>query len=170
MRCQARTTARAQGMDAEATTTAAQRRRVLYADGDEAARRAVAAWLEAAGYEAVSAADGMSALARVAEDRIDVAILHSQAPRLDGYRTCALVKRHPTLGHVPVIMVVSDSDPYALAEARVVGAGCCLPLPLTEADLLAAVRQSVNQGRLLAEIGRDAMSATAWKEHHVREP
>ncbi|MDJ0863698.1 MAG: response regulator [Gammaproteobacteria bacterium] len=157
-------------MDAEATTTAAHGRRVLYADGDEAARRAVAAWLETAGYEAVSAADGVSALARMAEDRIDVAVLHSQAPRLDGYRTCALVKRHPTLGHVPVIMVVSDADLYAPAEARVVGACRCLSLPLTEADLLAAVRESLNEGRSLGEVGRGATSATAWMEHHGSEP
>ena len=157
-------------MEPGTTTTTGDGVRVLYADPDAVARRATTTWLESAGHEVVAVADGFDALARVADGRFGVVILHDRSPRLDGYRACALIKRHPAYGRTPVILVVTDSVPYATAEARVVGADRCLSLPLTEKALLEAIAQSLVDMRRLVDAGRGVAAGSEWMQENVRAP
>ena len=157
-------------MEPETTRTAGEGARVLYADPDEAARRTAAGWLESAGYEAVAVADGFDALARVGDDPFGVVLLHARSPRLDGYRACALIKRHPCCARTPVIIIGADTGPYGKAEVRVVGADRCLSGPLTETGLLSAVRESLYETPLLIGDGGEVASGSEWMEADVREP
>ncbi len=151
-------------MQPATTTTGDEGTRVLYADPDEAARRTVAGWLDSAGHQAVVVADGLDALARVVDGRFGVVVLHARLPRLDGYRTCALIKRHPCCVRTPVIIAAAGADPYEKAEARVVGADRFLSLPLTETGLLAAIRQSQCEKPLLIGAGRAGAPGSDWIE------
>ncbi len=151
-------------------TTADEGARVLYADADESAGSTVAGWLEAGGHQAVVVADGIEALARVSDGQVGVALLHARLPRLDGYRTCAVIKRHPSWASTPVIIVASDAGPYDKAEARVVGADRLLSLPLTEAELLAAITQSQREKPLVIGAGRGETPGPQWMERDVWQP
>ncbi len=151
-------------------TTSGGGARVLYSDPDHAARSTATAWLEAAGYRAVAVADGFDALARVSEGRFDVVVLHARSPRVDGYRGCALIKRHPASARTPVIIVVADPGPYGTAEARVAGADSCLVLPLTEPGLLAAVSQALRDTPLLIDAQREKAPGSERTEADVKEP
>jgi DNA-binding response OmpR family regulator len=42
-------------------------------------------------------------------------------PRLDGYQTCAIIKRNPRFAHVPVIMLSSKDGLFDKARGRMVG-------------------------------------------------
>ena len=112
--------------------------------------------------------DGFDALARVLEGRFGVVVLHAQSPRVDGYRACSLIKRHPACARTAVIVIVTGSAPYAVAEARVAGADRCLSSPLTETDLLAAVKQSLDDMTLLSDARREA-SRPLWMKEDVRD-
>ena len=150
-------------------TTRGDGARVLYSDPDEATRCAVTEWLEAADYRVVAVADTLDALARVVEGRFDVVILRAQSPRVDGYRGCALIKRHPACGRTPVIIVVADPGPYETAEARFAGAESCLSLPLSESGLLAAVCQASQDTPLLVHAQREMTPASERMGADVRE-
>ena len=60
-------------------------------------------------------------------------------PRLDGYQTCAIIKRNPRFGHVPVIMLSSKDGLFDKARGRMVGSQDYLTKPFTKEQLLRAV-------------------------------
>ena len=62
-------------------------------------------------------------------------------PRLDGYQTCAIIKRNPRFAHVPVIMLSSKDGLFDKARGRMVGSEDYLTKPFTKEQLLRAVEQ-----------------------------
>jgi twitching motility two-component system response regulator PilG len=69
-------------------------------------------------------------------------------PRLDGYQTCAIIKRNVKYAGVPVVMLSSKDGVFDKARGRMVGAQDYLTKPFTKDQLLQAVRQfgAVEQG------------------------
>jgi CheY-like chemotaxis protein/predicted regulator of Ras-like GTPase activity (Roadblock/LC7/MglB family) len=60
----------------------------------------------------VCAATGSEALARIERDAPDVVVCDVVMPDRDGYEICEFVKRHPRLGHTPVLLmsgIVNDA-------------------------------------------------------------
>ena len=75
-------------------------------------------------------------------------------PRLDGYQTCAIIKRNPRFAHVPVIMLSSKDGLFDKARGRMVGSEDYLTKPFTKEQLLRAVEQFSGQS---AETSRASM-------------
>jgi twitching motility two-component system response regulator PilG len=71
-------------------------------------------------------------------------------PRLDGYQTCAIIKKNVNFSSVPVVMLSSKDGVFDKARGRMVGSQDYLTKPFTKDQLLQAVRQfgSSNQGVL----------------------
>jgi len=62
-------------------------------------------------------------------------------PRLDGYQTCAIIKRNAKFSGVPVVMLSSKDGVFDKARGRMVGAQDYLTKPFTKEQLLQAVQQ-----------------------------
>jgi twitching motility two-component system response regulator PilG len=62
-------------------------------------------------------------------------------PRLDGYQTCAIIKRNAKFSGVPVVMLSSKDGVFDKARGRMVGAQDYLTKPFTKDQLLQAVQQ-----------------------------
>jgi twitching motility two-component system response regulator PilG len=62
-------------------------------------------------------------------------------PRLDGYQTCAIIKRNPRFSAVPVVMLSSKDGVFDKARGRMAGAQDYLTKPFTKEQLLQAVQQ-----------------------------
>jgi twitching motility two-component system response regulator PilG len=60
-------------------------------------------------------------------------------PRLDGYQTCALIKRHPKFASTPVIMLSSKDGLFDRARGRLAGSDLYITKPFTQESLLKAV-------------------------------
>jgi twitching motility two-component system response regulator PilG len=60
-------------------------------------------------------------------------------PRLDGYQTCAIIKRNPRFAQVPVIMLSSKDGVFDKARGRMVGSDDYLTKPFTKEQLLRVV-------------------------------
>ncbi len=58
--------------------------------------------------------------------RPDVIFCDILMPRLDGYQTCAIIKRNPKFTNTPVIMLSSKDGLFDKARGRMVG---CAKLP-----------------------------------------
>ena len=74
-------------------------------------------------------------------------------PRLDGYQTCAIIKRNARFSQVPVVMLSSKDGVFDKARGRMVGAQDYLTKPFTKDQLLQAVGQigaSVAGRRMMA--------------------
>ncbi|MDO8274404.1 MAG: response regulator, partial [Serpentinimonas sp.] len=62
-------------------------------------------------------------------------------PRLDGYQTCAIIRRNPRFAHVPVLMLSSKDGVFDLARGRLAGAQDHLGKPFDRKQLMQAVQQ-----------------------------
>jgi twitching motility two-component system response regulator PilG len=67
--------------------------RVLVIDDSNTIRRSAELFLRQAGFDVILAEDGFDALAKIADHKPQVIFVDIMMPRLDGYQTCALIKR-----------------------------------------------------------------------------
>jgi twitching motility two-component system response regulator PilG len=115
--------------------------RVLVIDDSNTIRRSAEIFLAQGGHEVVLAEDGFDALAKVSDHTPALIFCDILMPRLDGYQTCAIIKRNPRFAHVPVIMLSSKDGLFDKARGRMVGAEDYLTKPFTKEQLLRAVSQ-----------------------------
>ena len=114
-------------------------RKVLVIDDSNTIRRSAEIFLKQGGYEVVLAEDGFDALSKVNDHAPDVIFCDILMPRLDGYQTCAIIKRNPRFARVPVIMLSSKDGLFDKARGRMVGSEEYLTKPFTKEQLLRAV-------------------------------
>ena len=114
--------------------------RVLVIDDSNTIRRSAEIFLKQGGCEVVLAEDGFDALAKVSDHRPDLIFCDILMPRLDGYQTCAIIKRNPEFATVPVIMLSSKDGLFDKARGRMVGSEDYLTKPFTKDQLLQAVQ------------------------------
>lgn len=124
--------------DADATT-AVRGAKVLVIDDSNTIRRSAEIFLRQGGHEVVLAEDGFDALAKVSDHDPELIFCDILMPRLDGYQTCAIIKRNPRFAHVPVIMLSSKDGLFDKARGRMVGSEEYLTKPFTKEQLLRAV-------------------------------
>ncbi|MCX7275303.1 MAG: response regulator [Burkholderiales bacterium] len=104
-------------------------------------RRSAEIFLGQAGCRVLLAEDGFDALARIVDGVPDVIFCDILMPRLDGYQTCALIKKSPRFHETPVIMLSSKDGLFDRARGRMVGSEQYLTKPFTKDSLLKAVAQ-----------------------------
>ncbi|HEY9300066.1 MAG TPA: response regulator, partial [Phormidium sp.] len=76
--------------------------------------------LEGAGYEVVTAVDGMDGLAKLKSRSFDAIVSDVQMPNLDGLSLAAKIRQHKEYSELPIILVTSlasDEDKRRGAEA-----------------------------------------------------
>ncbi len=126
-----------QGPDTGAAATVGAK--VLVIDDSNTIRRSAEIFLRQGGHEVVLAEDGFDALAKVNDHAPELIFCDILMPRLDGYQTCAIIKRNPRFAHVPVIMLSSKDGLFDKARGRMVGSEDYLTKPFTKEQLLRTV-------------------------------
>lgn len=114
--------------------------KVLVIDDSNTIRRSAEIFLKQAGHEVLLAEDGFDALSKINDTNPDVIFCDILMPRLDGYQTCAIIKRNQKFAHVPVIMLSSKDGIFDKARGRIVGSDRYLTKPFTKAELLDVVQ------------------------------
>jgi len=127
--------------------------KVLVIDDSNTIRRSAEIFLAQAGCEVVLAEDGFDALAKIADHHPDVIFVDIMMPRLDGYQTCALIKKNPRLSPTPVIMLSSRDGLFDRARGRMAGSDEYLTKPFTKDSLLRAVASHARRGDGAAHTG-----------------
>ena len=89
----------------------------------------------------VVAENGFEALAKMADCQPALIVCDIVMPRLDGYRTCALIKASAAHHATPVLMLSSKEGLFDRARGAMAGASACLVKPLGREALLEAVRR-----------------------------
>ena len=107
-------------MSNEGTADAASVR-VLVIDDSNTIRRSAEIFLKQGGYQVLLAEDGFDALSKVNDHEPDLIFCDILMPRLDGYQTCAIIKRNTKFANVPVIMLSSKDGLFDKARGRMVG-------------------------------------------------
>lgn len=113
--------------------------KVMVIDDSNTIRKTAEIFLKQAGAEVVLAEDGFDALAKINDHQPNVVFCDILMPRLDGYQTCALIKKNPKFSATPVIMLSSKDGLFDRARGRMVGSDEYLTKPFTKDSFLATV-------------------------------
>jgi diguanylate cyclase (GGDEF)-like protein len=127
---------------------------VLVADDDATSRVTLAELLRANGFRVVEAADGTTALERVAALRPDLVVLDVMMPGLDGFEVCARIRALPAVALTPVLVLTALDDPSALERAFGVGATDFVTKPIAPTLLTHRVRFLLRMSAALEEARR----------------
>ena len=117
--------------------------KVMVIDDSNTIRRSAEIFLKAAGCEVILAEDGFDALAKIADQHPQVIFVDIMMPRLDGYQTCALIKRNAKFKSTPVIMLSSKDGLFDRARGRMAGSDQYLTKPFTQDSLIEAVNNYI---------------------------
>jgi twitching motility two-component system response regulator PilG len=113
--------------------------KVMIIDDSNTIRRSAEIFLVQAGCQVILAEDGFDALAKIADHQPEVIFCDIMMPRLDGYQTCALIKKNPRFSATPLIMLSSKDGLFDRARGRMAGSDQYLTKPFTKSGLLQAV-------------------------------
>ena len=114
--------------------------KVLVIDDSNTIRRSAEIFLKQGGHEVLLAEDGFDALSKVNDYHPDLIFCDILMPRLDGYQTCAIIKRNTRFSEVPIVMLSSKDGVFDKARGRMVGSQDYLTKPFTKDQLLQTVQ------------------------------
>jgi chemosensory pili system protein ChpA (sensor histidine kinase/response regulator) len=114
---------------------------VMVVDDSITVRKVTGRLLERNDMIAVSAKDGVEALALLQETIPDVMLLDIEMPRMDGYELATHVRNEPRLRHVPIIMITSRSGEKHRLRAMQIGVNIYMTKPFQESELLGNIRK-----------------------------
>jgi twitching motility two-component system response regulator PilG len=121
--------------------------KVMVIDDSNTIRRSAEIFLLQAGCTVILAEDGFDALAKIADHQPNMIFVDIMMPRLDGYQTCALIKKNAKFHTTPVVMLSSKDGLFDRARGRMVGSDQYLTKPFTKESLLKAVAAHVRGAR-----------------------
>jgi twitching motility two-component system response regulator PilG len=124
--------------------------KVLVIDDSNTIRRSAEIFLKQGGHEVLLAEDGFDALSKVHDYQPHLIFCDILMPRLDGYQTCAIIKRNSRYADLPVIMLSSKDGLFDKARGRMVGSQDYLTKPFTKDQLLEAVRLHLKEDVVLS--------------------
>jgi DNA-binding response OmpR family regulator len=131
--------------------TAAARKRVLAVDDDPAAVGALRQILTQKGYDVVTAHSAEDALAVLADERFDLAILDVGMPGMSGYDLCRKMRKDARTVDLPVIFLTAKALLMDMAEGQDAGSDLYLIKPVLASKLLSVVGMFLSDDAPLAK-------------------
>jgi CheY-like chemotaxis protein len=118
---------------------------VIVIDDDPGARAVNGRALAKAGFSVHSGGSARAVidLSRNLHDLVLI-LLDIHLPGADGFDALRLLKSHPLLRNVPVLMISAAASPEKADEAQRLGAVGLLSYPLSDQELVAAVREAID--------------------------
>ena len=113
---------------------------ILVVDDNRITTKLLRRYLEANGYDAKEAYDGIDCLEKVDEQHPDAIVLDVMMPRMDGYETVKKLKDQANTKHIPVVIVTALNDVANQIKSIEAGADDFLSKPIEEKLLIAKVR------------------------------
>jgi chemosensory pili system protein ChpA (sensor histidine kinase/response regulator) len=112
---------------------------MMVVDDSLTVRRVTSRLLVRAGYQVITAKDGVDALSQLKGVVPDVMLVDIEMPRMDGFELTKQVRATSTLAHIPIIMVTSrDADKHR-TYALELGVNAFMGKPYQEDELLAHI-------------------------------
>jgi two-component system sensor histidine kinase/response regulator len=130
--------------------------RILVADDQPQNIQIVGAVLGKLGYEIIPAADGPTALRRVALRIPDLILLDMFMPGMGGCEVCRQLKENPDWKDIPVIFLSAADDKDLIVRALNSGGVDYITKPFNQAELISRVRT-----QLALKIARDRLKQLA---------
>ena len=119
-------------------------------EDDPSIRKLVEYSLSANGISIVSFPSGEEAFESDLKDA-ELFILDIMLPGMDGMEILSRIRKDPTLGRVPVIMLTAKGSEYDIAKGLDDGADDYIPKPFGILELISRVKAAIRRGRMNGE-------------------
>lgn len=116
-------------------------KRILAVDDEKHIVRLIQFNLERAGYEVLTANDGVQALDIISREHVDLVVLDWMMPQLNGMETLKRLKANPATAEIPVIMLTAKSQDADVFKGWQSGVDCYLTKPFNPMELLTFVKR-----------------------------
>lgn len=121
------------------------KKRILAVDDEAKILEVIVSYLEHAGHEAITAANGRAALEQFAKGRIDLIILDLMLPDITGEEVCRTIRRRSL---VPILMLTAKVEEQSLLQGFNIGADDYLTKPFSPRELIARVTALLKRSAL----------------------
>jgi twitching motility two-component system response regulator PilG len=115
--------------------------KILVVDDSNTIRKSAEIFLKQGGHEVMLAEDGFDALSKINDFEPHLVFCDILMPKLDGYQTCAIIKRNERFSQIPIIMLSSKDGVFDKARGRMVGSQDYLTKPFSKDQLLQTVNR-----------------------------
>jgi DNA-binding response OmpR family regulator len=113
-----------------------ENRNVLVIEDDKIMGQMVAQILDDAGFDVVTASNGMIAFEKLKQHPIDFIVLDILLPEMNGFEIYSKLQAKPDTKDIPVLIITAWADEYHIEKASQLGIRHFLPKPFTEDELL----------------------------------
>jgi chemosensory pili system protein ChpA (sensor histidine kinase/response regulator) len=125
---------------------------IMVVDDSLTVRKITSRMLIRAGYQVVTATDGVDALEKLEEFTPDVMLLDIEMPRMDGFALARELRRDPKTQNLPIIMITSRTADKHRDYAMQLGVNTYLGKPYQEDELLQNIADFVAVHKLDSEL------------------
>lgn len=145
--------------------------KILAVDDDENIRELVKVFLRNEGFEVVEAKDGVDALDKLAETKVDMVILDVMMPNMDGWELCTEIRNY--YEDMPILMLTAKGETAQKVKGFNLGADDYLVKPFEPAELVVRVKSLLKRYRItteqVLEIGNISLNRTTFEITHQGE-
>ncbi len=113
---------------------------VMVVDDSLTVRKATTRMLMRAGYQVITAKDGLDALEKIADNSPNIMLLDIEMPRMDGFELTKRLRDDPKFKTLPIIMITSRAAEKHRKFAMELGVNAYLGKPYREEELLEHVK------------------------------
>jgi DNA-binding response OmpR family regulator len=144
-------------------------RKILVVDDEAVLVETIAYNLEQAGYQVLTAADGVSALEAARREHPDLILLDIMLPGMDGLEVCRQLRREDATATIPIVMLTAKADEIDKVVGLEVGADDYVTKPFGRRELLARVRALIRRSDYPSPLTDDPNQNGKPKREHGGE-
>jgi chemosensory pili system protein ChpA (sensor histidine kinase/response regulator) len=115
--------------------------RVLFVDDSLSVRKVAEMLLKELGVDVITAVDGVEAMAKLRNEKVDLVFTDLEMPRMNGYELIRELRFLPVHKSLPIVVVTSRSGRKHQDQAQKLGASEYLTKPFTSQSLEAAMKR-----------------------------
>jgi CheY-like chemotaxis protein len=110
--------------------------KVLVVEDEPDMTMVITHFLQYAGYEVLTAANGKEGIEKAASEKPDLILSDTQMPVMNGWEMLEELRKQPMSKHIPVIMVTGRYEKYDIAAAAAYGIADYIAKPFDPSLLL----------------------------------
>src|SRR5512145_2025224 len=96
------------------------------------------------GSKVVEASDGIDALKKLSQNKVDLILTDINMPIMDGLKLVSMVRNDPAHKTIPIIVITTEGADEDRKRGLALGANAYIPKPIQTADLLSVVNEIIS--------------------------
>ena len=119
--------------------------KILVIEDDPVSSRLASYTLEKAGYQVVTASNGLQGLRKARSEKPDLLILDVMLPGVDGFEICHRLRADPQTAQLPILMLSAKFQEIDRQTGLKAGANVYLTKPVSPSEMVSRVEELLAQ-------------------------